>query len=196
MENLLHYLDAFETISDESKKKLFKLAKPVSFKKGEFLGKLGEKHKFIYILDTGIVRSTFINNKGKEQTRNIFMGNRAVGALDALILDKPAKFSYICSTDCTLFAIHFKKFKKLAKKNNAIGHLYAKILELVFLEVESKVIELSNLNSTERYLKLIKQTPEIENAVKQYHIASFLNITPVQLSRIRRSLIEKSSTLA
>jgi hypothetical protein len=48
------------------------------------------------------------------------------------------------------------------------------------------------LNGTERYLKLKKQISGIENLIPQYHIASFLNITPVQLSRIRKDLLKKN----
>jgi hypothetical protein len=48
------------------------------------------------------------------------------------------------------------------------------------------VYDLSVLNSTERYIKLKKEIPDIENLIPQYHIASYLNITPTQLSRIRR----------
>jgi len=37
-------------------------------------------------------------------------------------------------------------------------------------------------------LKFKKDNPGIENLIPLYHIASYLNITPVQLSRIRKDL--------
>ena len=63
---------------------------------------------------------------------------------------------------------------------------YIKILEGSYINSENKVYDLSVLNSTERYIKLKKEIPDIENLIPQYQIASYLNITPTQLSRIRR----------
>ncbi len=54
-----------------------------------------------------------------------------------------------------------------------------------------RISELSSLNATERYVKLKKEIPDIDNLIQQYHIASYLNITPVQLSRIRKELYSK-----
>ncbi len=40
-------------------------------------------------------------------------------------------------------------------------------------------------DATERYALFQKEFPELENHIAQYHIASYLGITPTQLSRIR-----------
>jgi hypothetical protein len=44
------------------------------------------------------------------------------------------------------------------------------------------------LNATESYIKLRKQIPDIDSLIPQYQIASYLSISPVQLSRIRKKL--------
>mgnify|MGYP000607044223 CR=1 FL=1 len=68
----------------------------------------------------------------------------------------------------------------LAKRDN--------LLELLFIKLENRFYELSSLNATQLYLKFKKDNPGIENLIPLYHIASYLNITPVQLSRIRKDL--------
>jgi len=45
--------------------------------------------------------------------------------------------------------------------------------------------------STERYLQLVKERPELVNRVPQYQIASYLGIKPETLSRIRKKLATK-----
>ena len=45
-----------------------------------------------------------------------------------------------------------------------------------------------SLDATARYLQLLKQNPTIEDSISQYHIASYLGITAVQLSRIRKKI--------
>jgi CRP-like cAMP-binding protein len=48
--------------------------------------------------------------------------------------------------------------------------------------------ELTTLRASERYLALLARVPDIEQRVAQYHIASYLGMTPVTLSRTRRNL--------
>lgn len=80
---------------------------------------------------------------------------------------------------------------ELANQNPDVLKLYTKVIEQDFLFQEQRVLDLSLLNATERYLKLQKEISNIENILPQYHIASYLNITPVQLSRIRKDLVSK-----
>jgi hypothetical protein len=69
--------------------------------------------------------------------------------------------------------------------------LYTKVLEDAYIKKEKRIFELSMLDATDRYLKIKKDLPNIEKQIPQYQIASFLNITPVQLSRIRKDLLMK-----
>lgn len=191
MKNLKDTLQSFCEISEKSQELLFSLATTIELKKGESITQSGEIPEYIYILEEGLARSYYEDDKGKEYIRNLFTPIRAIGPLGALILQKPSKFSYDCLTNCKLKVVNYNDFKELSKTNLEIGNFYSKTLERIFLELESKVYDLSVLNATQRYLKVKKQIPEIENLIPQYHIASFLNITPVQLSRIRRELYSK-----
>ena len=107
------------------------------------------------------------------------------------MLQKPSRLTYQCLTDCDIYEFNYFEFKKLIEQDIHISNFYVFALEKVFLRLEDKIYDLSVLNATQRYLKLKKQIPEIENLITQYHIASYLNITPVQLSRIRRKLYSK-----
>jgi len=61
-------------------------------------------------------------------------------------------------------------------------------LEYVICQNDVRHKELLSMNATERYLSLRKQIPNIDNLIPQYQIATYLSITPVQLSRIRNNL--------
>ena len=77
---------------------------------------------------------------------------------------------------------------KISKANIDISNLYNRILESVYILYEAKQLETAALDATQRYLQLKRRIPNIENLIPQYQIASYLNISPVQLSRIRKSL--------
>jgi hypothetical protein len=60
--------------------------------------------------------------------------------------------------------------------------------------MENRIHDLTSLDAKSLYLKLKTENPEIEKSIPLYHIASYLNVTPVQLSRIRRDLYKKVKT--
>ncbi|MCI2227650.1 Crp/Fnr family transcriptional regulator [Polaribacter sp. MSW13] len=185
------FINSISPLSKESRDLLVALVRIKKLKKGDSIVKIGERPKDIYVLKSGVIRSFDTDTKGKEYNRQIFIPYKILGALRALLLNKPSRFSYDCLSDCEVYAVNFKNLKELIKKDKQICRFYASALEVVYLTLESKVYDLSVLNATERYIKLKKKIPNIENLIPQYHIASYLNITPVQLSRIRKKIFSK-----
>ena len=84
-------------------------------------------------------------------------------------------------------ATFFVKFTKF----HDFERLGRKIAEFYFLEKEKKEIEMALMDATERYLLFKEQFPTLEQLIPQYHIASYLSISPTQLSRLRNKLMKK-----
>ena len=99
--------------------------------------------------------------------------------------------SYNCLTDCEVYEANCEDFIELKSKSDTFEKIYDKILESVYIRSEKKIDELSLLNATDRYINLIRDLPEINNLLPQYQIANYLNITPVQLSRVRKNVFSK-----
>ena len=142
----------------------------------------------VYLLVSGIIRAYIRTENGKEFNKNIFIPSSFVGSFTSLIKGKPSKLTYETLTDCKLYEIDFKEFIKLCHKDITISNLYNKILEQVFMAYEERQLELIAIDSKERYMRLKRRIPNIDSLIPQYHIASYLSITPVQLSRIRKNL--------
>jgi len=194
METLKLFINAQIDIDEGSADEFMKLAIPRKYKKKEFLSKAGELQSNFYILKSGIARSYYSDEAGKTHIRTFFTKKmQNTGDVGALLTGKPAQLYYDCLTDCEVYIINFEKFKDIAKRNHKFSIFYSSILSLAVLALESKIYDLSVLNGTERYLKLKAQNPGIENLIPQYHIASYLNITAVQLSRIRKDLLAKNT---
>jgi CRP-like cAMP-binding protein len=188
---LERFINNFHPLSEQSYQKFLSIAELLKFSNKDILTKYGETPKNLFILKRGVVRSYYTDNNGKEYIRSLFTTFSASGSLGALITNKPSELTYDCLTDCELYAINYKELKKLALQDKDVSYMYANALESIFLIFESRLYDLSVLNATERYLKLKTQIPEIENIIPQYHIASYLNISAVQLSRIRKEIYSK-----
>ncbi len=191
MEKLIDALSDFYPLSDRAKEEFLKILEIKRYKKKDKLAELAEVPTKFFILKSGIVRSYITDEKGKEFIRSLYIPLSAVGAFSALIEQKPTTIAYDCLTDCEVLVGDFNKFKFLSSKNIELSKLYNAVLERVFIRMEKRILELSLLDGKQRYLKLKEHIPQIENLIPQYHIASYLNITPVQLSRIRKDLYRK-----
>ncbi len=191
MEFITDFVSNLSSLSESSKNKFLKLLTLHSYEKGHVIAKLGDVPTDFFVLKSGIVRSYITNDKGKEFIRTFFIPISSTGSFSALVLEKPSRLTYDCLTDCEIYSGSFKAFKKLAAENIDICRMYNAVLERIFIRMEKRIFELSVLDATKRYLNLKKEIADIDNLIPQYHIASYLNITPVQLSRIRKDLYSK-----
>lgn len=189
------FLETFSNHIYPLSKEGFQLYKSIftekRFLKGDIIAESGNITSNFYIVIEGLVRSFVIDEKAKEHTRSFFTPISSTGPLETLITKEPSMSNYQCLTDCVLLEGDFSKFEKLMKKSHELTTYYSKTLEIVFLIMIKRITELSTLNATEVYKNLIKEIPNINNLIPQYQIASYLNITPVQLSRIRKKLYSK-----
>lgn len=155
----------------------------------EFFTKSGEKPTDIFIVKSGIIRSYFFNEDGKEITKAFFTPGFVSGATSAMMQNKISDTNYQALTEVTGYRGSFFKLKELILKHHEMSIFYIKALEDAYLKTEKVILDISTLSATERYLSLKKSIPDIDNLISQRYIASYLNITPVQLSRIRKKLL-------
>lgn len=191
MEYIRAFIQKFGQLSQESEDAFLSILEEKHLRKGDIIAKKGEVPTQFYLLKSGIARSYFTDENNKEYTRTLFRPVASVAAFSALILGKPSRLTYDCLTDCEVYVGDFEEFKQLAKDRADIANMYARGLEGVFIRMEKRIYDLSVLDAKQRYIELKNKIPEIDNLILQYHIASYLNVTPVQMSRIRRDLYSK-----
>ena len=105
-----------------------------------------------------------------------------------MLTKQPNKIAQQALTDCQVLTADFSKIEALYDRFHDLERLGRKIAEFYFLEKEQKEIEMALLDADKRYLIMREQFPTIESIIPQYYIASYLGISPTQLSRIRRKM--------
>ncbi len=182
------FLNSFVDISEDTFNKLSKLSTFKRIKANTIVTRTGETPTKYYFLVSGLMRAYLNSETGKEYNKNIFSPISFVASFTALINKKPSKLTYETLTDCKVYEFDYNKIMNLCETDLSVSLLYSRILERVFIGYEKRNLELLTLDATQRYIKLRKQIPNIDNLIPQYQIASYLNITPIQLSRIRKNL--------
>jgi len=188
MKELSEYINKISPIKDDTFDELKKCFKPLKLSKNDFFVVENEYAQQLGFLKKGIVRAFFLNQEGKEYTKQFFVNYAIIGSYTSLITKQPNQIAQQALTDCEILVANYSDIENLYSKFHDLERLGRKIAEFYFLEKEQKEIEMALLDASKRYLIMREKFPVIENIVPQYHIASYLGISPTQLSRIRRKL--------
>jgi CRP-like cAMP-binding protein len=157
----------------------------LKIKKYDSFAKKGEYSKKIAFVESGILRAYYSNDKGEEYNKTFFTEGSFVGAYSSLVSGEKNLIDIDCLTDCKLSIAEFQNITQLYDKYPKIERLARILAEYFFVRKEKREIELATLEAKERYAIFQKEHPNLEQLIPQYHIASYLGITPTQLSRIR-----------
>jgi len=191
MENLVAFLNNFSPLSLETLALMGEFFTFAELKKGDFFVQEGEYAKEIAFLETGIARAFYSDRKGKEYNQYFFVAPSIIGAYASLISKQQTRIPQQALTDCRLWKARFDRIEKLSETNFEIERLRRMIAEKFFIEFERKQVEMALLDASERYQIFQREFPDVEKQIPQHHIASYLGITPTQLSRVKRSLYEE-----
>ena len=157
----------------------------LSLDKGEHLVKEGgTPHKIAFIV-SGIFRAYYLTEAGDEKTIVFREKGKPLSAYSSFLRKEPAKFSIQALEKSLLLFITIKDFEVLLSQDPSwklnIGQYYMNL----FIEKEKRERELMSDDAETRYLRFLKDYPGLDERVNHYHIASYLGISNVTLSRIR-----------
>jgi CRP-like cAMP-binding protein len=148
----------------------------------------GKIFKKIFYIKKGLLRIFFVTESGEEKTF-FFRWEGQIGAIPECIFDnQPTRQTWQALEDCELMEIDFDIVEKLSENNISLIKIRLGFAEKMFLDALKRVESFVLDKPEERYQKLIIQKPEIVKRVADKHIASFIGVTPVSLSRIRKRL--------
>lgn len=164
---------------------LTNLFSEVQLSKGVVFAKKGEYSRNIAFVKSGVLRAYYSNNNGGEYNKTFFTENSFVGAYSALVTGQKNLIDIDCLTDCTLLVAEYKKITALYNQYQQVERLARILAEQFFVRKEKREIELATLEAKDRYAIFQEEHPTLEQLIPQYHIASYLGVSPTQLSRIR-----------
>jgi CRP-like cAMP-binding protein len=90
--------------------------------------------------------------------------------------------------DCELLEISKDNFQLLEKKIPKLSQWYAVKMTRRATTTNKRFEELKTMSPKDRYLDLLKNRPEIFQRIPLQYIASYLNIEPQSLSRLRKQI--------
>jgi CRP-like cAMP-binding protein len=188
MEVFLNQFDDYYPLSQNTKSELLKICNTYHYNKNEIVLSQGDLAYNYYIVKKGLLGYYTLNENGTIIYKIFFEENSFVASTVSIIENKPSDFSIIALEDTELISLPADKFRKLFYECHDLALFQINYLERNWVvEKEKLEIGLKTDLAKHRYEELSKNTSLI-NRLKQHHIASYLGITPTQLSRIRKEL--------
>ena len=157
-----------------------------NYKKGEEFISINMAAKYIGLINAGSVKYVAYTADYDER----IVGLETVGGFAAswpfCLRGLPSVVTIIANSDLEMYCLSVSKIKERAKNDLELERKIAHSTEYVFYTAYERLISLYIQSPKERYEALLEKCPKVFKIFDLKDIASFLNITPTHLSRLRK----------
>lgn len=180
-------IDNVYLLPEVSKSVLRKYIWEVSFPKGYVLLRADRIERNIYFIRQGIVRA-YARTDGEETTFWIGKEGDTIISMKSYVAGEKGYEDIELLEDCVLYRLNTESLQQLFLEDIHIANWGRKLVENELVKAEERLISLQFLSAAERYRELLTRRPDLLQRVQLGHIASYLGITRVSLSRIRAEI--------
>ena len=159
-------------------------------KKGYYI-RAGEVCRSKAYLNKGCARNFVLDEQGHERILFFAFEDWWVGDLESYYSGKPGTNYVQMLEDSELLIIPKEKFQKLEIEIPKLKQWYTSKMLRSASASRTRIEEMKTLSAEERYLNLLEKQPHIFQRIPLQYIASYLNIEPQSLSRMRSRLTNK-----
>jgi CRP-like cAMP-binding protein len=160
--------------------------------KGETLLRPGETAKGILFVCSGLLRYFYRETDGREVNKAFLYEDTFSSPLTACALDKELGCGVQALEPTVILVAEAAEFNSLYDAHPVFDRMGRKLGEWWMARKESRTRAFQSQDARERYLDFIRMHGSLAQRLPQYHIASYLGIAEVSLSRIRRGLARPS----
>jgi len=164
------------------------------YKKGQTIHHIGDVCSQLLFINSGLARAYMIGEDGKDHTWIIFFNDKNSHMTNLFVIDyssflnqKESDLGIEAIEDCELFAIEYSNVQLLydkLKKGERFGRLMS---QEAYSYLHKQMLDRELKTAKERFDEFMEVTPFLLDKVPQYHIATFLGITPQHLSRLKNN---------
>ena len=178
----------YSTMTHDELDVLESILVPIKYAKGEIALSEGEICKNLLYIDKGLMRQFYFKH-GKEVTEHLAQDHTIVMCIESLFKEEPTKLQIEAIEPTVVYALPKADLERVAMHNVNIQILYRKILEesLIISQVHADLVRFET--AQDRYKKLCKLMPQVVLLAPLVYIASYLQMTPETLSRVRASTL-------
>ena len=162
-------------------------------KKGEIIHNIGDVSSKIMFVNSGLARTYILDENGKDNTwaihfndKNSYITNLFIGDYESFINQTQSQLAIDALEDCEVVVLKYEDLEFLYD-NTKMGDRFGRLInQEAYTYLHNSIIIRQTKTAKERFENFISETPYLLEKVPQYHIATFLGITPQHLSRLKK----------
>ena len=182
-------MNSLIALSEKEWSSIIYIATTTYLKKDELIFRKGERCDQEVFLLNGIIRGFIIDEEGNEKSTAFFQEGEFLSTLSLRTQKGVSIYNYqvLCTTKVLVFDSN--ELKQLLSETKKMNELGREIKERELTRLGNRDDCLMQVKALDKYLKFLQFYPNLEKQISQRYIASYLGITPVSLSRLKKSMI-------
>lgn len=175
------------SISEEELNEFLSKAITKTFRRQETVSRVNAVPNEIYFINKGLIRVLITDNEGTEHTIHFALENQFIADYSNFILKQPSMYCLQAVEETEVVVLPRSAIEwgyKHLTEGQKMGRLIA---EFYFIYQDDRIKNLYARTPKQRYDSITEVFPNIHNRVPQHMIASYLGITPVHLSRLKKA---------
>lgn len=180
----------YSTMTHDELDALESIIVPHKYLKGQIILSEGDVDRDIMYVARGMTRQFYYKN-GKELTEFIATEGNIVMCIESLFREQPTRIQVEALEPTWIYSLPKDELERVALHNTNIQILYRKILEesLIISQVHADLVRFET--AQDRYQKMCKLMPQVVLRAPLVYVASYLQMTPETLSRVRTAALKK-----
>lgn len=181
------YLEQFPHFTPSSFENALPFLQEQEVKAGEYLLHQGKICNRIAFIEKGLFRLFYLHD-GKEITTCFCKEDTITCSYQSMLTQQPSEMAIQAIEDSKVISFSYESLQKLYQTDlfwQQVGRLAA---ENEFIIAECYNRFLNTLSARDRYLQIMESDPELLQRVPLNYLATYLQITPETLSRIRKKI--------
>lgn len=190
-ESLRKTLNQWVELPDEQWNEFASIFQVKTAEKGDFILLPGDLEYELMFVYEGLLRIYYINEEGEESNKAFPAEGMFAGPLATALLGMPSRYGIQALEPTKMLATNYNNYFDILERHPVFDRLGRKVLEWVLGQRELREQSLLQKSAKERYKDFLEERPDLVQRIPQYHIASYLGITEVSLSRLRNTMAEE-----
>lgn len=185
--SFVNFLNKIHSLSSKAEEAILSFCSLVPIVKNQNLQEIGQQCRTIYFVKEGLARIYYLKD-GLEVTEYFAFENDLIIRAESLFRNKPSSKAIQALENTVFIGIPAEALFSLFDQYPDIERLFRKIIEQAYVNTVNRMEAIQFHTAEKRYAQLLEEKPSLIQRISLKHIASYLGITQVSLSRIRSAL--------
>ena len=171
--------------SDQQAQLYGQYAEAIALAPKTLLCKQQQAIEYAYYIVSGLCQAYYLTDEGKTFSKEFYWQGDFIVGFESLLTQQPSPYMVATLTHCQLLRLPIKQAQQWREQAHPF---YQKLIENQLLYKEGKERYMLLHSPEQRYKLFSENYPELEQQLTDYQVASYIGITPISLSRIKKRL--------